>query len=69
MDKFLKNDLVEILSQPRKVSVKTGVVGGNSIEVEFKEQSRFESYLYKNSQERDKDLKELVTLLKEKDEQ
>lgn len=66
MDKFLKNDLVEILSEPNNVSVKVGIVGGNSIEVEFKDQSRFESYLYKTTEDRDNDIKELVTLLKEK---
>ena len=66
MDKFLKNDLVEILSEPNNVSVKVGIVGGNSIEVEFKDQSRFESYLYKTIEQRNKDIKELVTLLKEK---
>jgi hypothetical protein len=67
MNKFLKNDLIEILSEPKNVSIKCGIVGGNSIEVEFIDTKRSESYLYgQNTSERNKDIKELITLLKEK---
>lgn len=67
MDKFLKNDLVKILSEPNNVVVTMGNVSGSSIEVEFKKEATYESYLYQgDTMRRDQDIKKLVKLLKEK---
>ena len=67
MDKFLKNDLVNILAEPNTVVVTTGIVSGNSIEVHFKKEAKLESYLYQgDTMKRDQDIKKLVKLLKEK---
>ena len=67
MDKFLKNDLVNILAEPNNVVVTTGIVSGNSIEVHFKKEANLESYLYQgDTMKRDQDIKKLVKLLKEK---
>ena len=67
MDKFLKNDLVKILSEPNNVVITMGNVGGNSIEVEFKKEAIYESYLYHgDATKRDQDIKKLVKLLNEK---
>ena len=64
---LLKNDLINILSEPNNVSIKCGVLSGNSIEIEFLDTNMCESYLYKNnSSSRDKDIIELITLLKGK---
>jgi len=67
MDKLLKNDLILILSDPSNVVVTTGSVSGNSIEVQHKKESVYQSYLYRNNIEaRDKDIIKLISLLKEK---
>lgn len=67
MDKFLKNDLVNILAEPNNVVITTGIVSGNSIEVHFKKEAKLESYLYQgDTMKRDQDIKKLVKLLKEK---
>ena len=67
MDRFLKNDLVKILAEPNNVVVTMGNVSGSSIEVEFKKEGVFESYLYHDdAMKRDQDIKKLVKLLKEK---
>ncbi len=67
MDKLLKNSLVSILSDPSNVVVTIGSVSGNSIEVEFKKEATYESFLYHgDTTKRDQDIKKLVKLLKEK---
>ena len=67
MNKFLKNDLIEILQNPMNVTITKGNVNGFSIEIEFIQERIFESYLYKdNETKRDNDLKHIITLIKEK---
>ena len=59
--------MVNILAEPNNVVVTTGIVSGNSIEVEFKKEATYESYLYHgDAMKRDQDIKKLVKLLKEK---
>jgi hypothetical protein len=65
---LLKRSLSDILDNTKNVKVKRGVVGGNSIEVEFINESSYDSFLYgDNETERDNDLKSLIELIKEKD--
>jgi len=67
MNKFLKNDLIEILQNPMNVTITKGNVNGFSIEIEFIQERIFESYLYKDNElKRDNDLKHIITLIKEK---
>lgn len=67
MNKFLKNDLIEILENPMNVTITKGSVNGFSIEIEFIQERKFESYLYKNDElKRDNDLRNIIALIKEK---
>jgi hypothetical protein len=63
----LKNDLKVILENPGNVSrVEKGTVSGFSIEVYFKEEMAFSSYVYYEDQKlRDADFDELQRLIKD----
>ena len=66
----LKRSLQEILEKPRNVIVNKSDVSGNSIEVEYRHKSSFDSFCYyEKVKDRDSDLKELIELLTEKNKQ
>ena len=63
----LKNDLKLILENPGNVSrVEKGTVSGFSIEVDFKEEMAYSSYVYYEDEAlRDSDFNELQRLIKD----
>ncbi len=63
----LKNDLKLILGNPSNVSrVEKGTVSGFSIEVDFKEEMAYSSYVYYEDETlRDSDFNELQRLMKD----
>lgn len=62
----LKRDINTILSELDNVNgIKKGTVSGYSIEIEYKEPSAVNSFIYyDNKSARDKDLKELTSIIK-----
>lgn len=65
----LKRSLDEILKDPQNVIVRKGSISGNSIEVEFQNTTENQSFCYYNNEkDRDTDIENVVSLLKEEDE-
>ena len=58
----LNNEIKDILENNLKVT--KGEVGGFSIEVDELVESSYSSYIYKNEEDRDSDLKTIEELLK-----
>jgi len=55
INQALEKDIKDLVFEDKSLLIKKGTVGGFSIEVESETYISFDSYIYKNESDRDKD--------------